>query len=221
MPILLFQQIFVPATQRLKENYGDNSVSDDVLVAVCCSLLENAKTQYVTRATPLLSMFTDTSLSTATTPKMELSETESDNSQNYSSTTSGGGGCGGGSILQQALKGDRSYETETSEYTETTTEDENLGEDISDDLLGKIAEEISEEDLSQAFSFEDSLLSDIPCISLSPPPLMDALSSNDFKVPLPPISTITSSLSKPYVPFSSLFGSNTEPCLDFIDFDLE
>lgn len=215
--------------RKLKDNIGDNSISEDVLCAVCCSLLENAKTQYLTRATPILvaattnstsnatATATDTvsSLSTATTPKMELSETESDNSQNYSSTTSGG------SILQQALKGDRSYETEASEYTETTTEDENMGEEISDDLLGKIAEEISEEDLSQAFSFEDSLLSDIPCLSLSPPPLMDALSSTDFKVPLPPISTITSSLSKPYVPFSSLFGSNTEPCLDFIDFDLE
>lgn len=216
----MFQQIFVPAMQRLKENYGENAVSDEMLLTVCCSLLENAKTQYITRATPLIVPTEPaTSLSTATTPKMELSETESDNSLNFSSSASGGGSS---SILQQALKGDRSsYETETSEFTETTTEDENMGDEISDELLGKIAEEISEEDLSQAFSFEDSLLSDIPCLSLSPPPLMDALTSNDFKVPLPPISTITSSLSKPYVPFSSLFGANTEPCLDFIDFDLE
>lgn len=213
-----------------------------MLLTVCCSLLDNAKAQYFTCANSLLNPINDTnnspfgansslcmsstmnpstpsdlalSLSTATTPKMELSETESDNSLNFSSTS----GCG--SILQQALKGDRSYETDPSEYTETTTEDEHMADEISDDLLGKIAEEISEEDLSQAFSFEDSLLSDIPCFSLSPPPLMDALSSNDFKVPLPPISTITSSLSKPYVPFSSLFGNNAEPCLDFIDFDLE
>lgn len=219
---------------------------------MCCSLLDNAKEQYTSRANPLLltdlstilsnastgspmcgssssggggryassiggdSLAPSLSLSTATTPKMELSETESDSSsQNY-------GGCG--SILQQALsKGDRSYyETETSEMTETTTEDEQMGDEISDDLLGKIAEEISEEDLNEAFSFEDSLLSDIPCLSLTPPPLMDTLSPNDFKVPLPPISTITSSLSKPYVPFSSLFGgTNAEPCLDFIDFDIE
>lgn len=142
---------------------------------------------------------------------MELSESESDSSSIFS-----------GSI--ETLLHHNSIRRDSDDLDMLKmpkSEDDTMGEEITDDLLGQIAEEISEEDLSQAFSFEDSLLSDIPCLSLSPPPVMDALTSNDFKVPLPPISTITSSLSKPYAPFSSLFGSNVEPCLDFIDFDFE
>lgn len=217
----LFQLYFVPAMKNLKENLGENAISDDIICSICLSLIENSKSQYlcnISSADTLSSSEAPSSLSTATTPKMELSESESsDNSQNVFT----------GSILQQALKRKRVDDASTSPCTSTTEED-TAGEEISDELLGKIAEEISEEDLSQAFSFEDSLLSDIPCLSLSPPPLMmDALNTDttDFKVPLPPIETIKGVCA----PFSSLFVPTTtslsasnnsdEQCFDFIDFD--
>lgn len=222
--------------KNVKENLGENAISDDAFCNICCSLLENSKSQYFTTNTnisessPIMTTTPNTSysssassaslnstdlaassLSTATTPKMELSETESDSSQNNNNFCSTGS-----SILHQALKRRRIDEIEEHDETDPDT----CGEEISDELL-KIAEEISEEDLSQAFSFEDSLLSDIPCLSLSPPPLMDALNTDtdttDFKVPLPPIETIKGVST----PFSSFFVPNTEPCLDFIDFDFE
>lgn len=202
--------------KNLKENLGENAISDDLICSICLSLIENSKSQYLCNISSADTLSSEAaSLSTATTPKMELSESDSsDNSQNVFT----------GSILQQALKRKRVDESPC-----TSTEEDTAGEEISDELLGKIAEEISEEDLSQAFSFEDSLLSDIPCLSLSPPPLMmDALNTDttDFKVPLPPIETIKGVCA----PFSSLFvpsttslsasGNNTdEQCFDFIDFD--
>lgn len=209
--------------KNLKESMGENAISDDIICSICLSLIENSKSQYLcnmSSSSDTISTSEATSLSTATTPKMELSESESsDNSQNVFT----------GSILQQALKRKRVDESPC-----TSTEDDTAGEEISDELLGKIAEEISEEDLSQAFSFEDSLLSDIPCLSLSPPPLMmDTLNATDtdttdFKVPLPPIETIKGVCA----PFSSLFVPSTttslssvvsnnadEQCFDFIDFD--
>uniref|UniRef100_A0A336MUW6 CSON007590 protein n=1 Tax=Culicoides sonorensis TaxID=179676 RepID=A0A336MUW6_CULSO len=209
------QLYFVPAMKNLKENLGESAVSDDIICSICVSLIENSKLQYMCNVSSADTLSSEvTSISTATTPKMELSESESsDNSQNVFT----------GSILQQALKRKR-----VDESPSTTTEEDTAGDEISDDILGKIAEEISEEDLSQAFSFEDSLLSDIPCLSLSPPPLMmDTLNTDttDFKVPLPPIETIKGVCA----PFSSLFvpstnsfsTSNTtdEQCFDFIDFD--
>lgn len=193
--------------QNLKNQQNEISIPDDILCDVCCSLLDKSKEQYLGQAqTSLESSMSP--LSTATTPKMELSETESEISIGN---------------ISFAMNSTVKMESDSAEDASSPfTEEEMMDQDITDDLLGKIAEEISEEDLSQAFSFEDSLLSDIPCISLSPPPVMDALISNDFKVPpLPPISTITSSLSKPYAPFSSLFGSTAESCLDFIDLDFE
>ncbi|XP_063701780.1 uncharacterized protein LOC134831880 [Culicoides brevitarsis] len=206
------QLYFVPAMKNLKENLGENAISDEIICSICLSLIENSKAQYLSNLSSADTQISEAaSLSTATTPKMELSESDSSDNSSHNNFM--------GSILHQALKRKRIDESSC-----TFMEEETNGEEISDDLLGKIAEEISEEDLSQAFSFEDSMLSDIPCLSLSPPPLIDVLNTDttDFKVPLPPIETIKgvcAPFSSLFVPSNTLVNDSSEQCFDFIDFD--
>ncbi|XP_058835551.1 deoxynucleotidyltransferase terminal-interacting protein 1 [Topomyia yanbarensis] len=83
---------FVPAIKNIKENLGENAISEETLKTIYCSLLEASKAQYVRQ----ISSPAETSLSRANTPGMELSDSDSSTDNTVPSGTT--------SLLQQALK---------------------------------------------------------------------------------------------------------------------
>lgn len=76
MIFIYFQTFFVPALKNIKENLGDNSVNDDQIRKVCCSLLENSKSQYLSQNSS-----SNQSLSRANTPGMEVSDSDSSSNE--------------------------------------------------------------------------------------------------------------------------------------------
>ncbi|XP_058460221.1 deoxynucleotidyltransferase terminal-interacting protein 1 [Malaya genurostris] len=83
---------FLPAIKNIKENLGENAISEETLKTMYCSLLEASKAQYVGQ---ILSP-AENSLSRANTPGMELSDSDSSTDNTVPSGTT--------SLLQQALK---------------------------------------------------------------------------------------------------------------------
>ncbi|XP_055531910.1 deoxynucleotidyltransferase terminal-interacting protein 1 [Wyeomyia smithii] len=83
---------FIPAVKNIKENLGENAISEEILKTTYCSLLEASKAQYVGQ----ISSPAENSLSRANTPGMELSDSDSSTDNVVPSGTT--------SLLQQALK---------------------------------------------------------------------------------------------------------------------
>ncbi|XP_053687167.1 deoxynucleotidyltransferase terminal-interacting protein 1 [Sabethes cyaneus] len=83
---------FIPAIKNIKENLGENAISEETLKTTYCSLLEGSKAQYVGQ----ISSPAENSLSRANTPGMELSDSDSSTDNVVPSGTT--------SLLQQALK---------------------------------------------------------------------------------------------------------------------
>ena len=95
-----YTQLFLlPAIKNIRENLGENSVSEDNLKGIYCSFLENAKSQYAVT----LPMNTNSS-SCAITPVKSTSSSVSDLPEMELSDSDSSSEAGTTSLLQQALK---------------------------------------------------------------------------------------------------------------------